>query len=149
MYMSNIETNIVTDLKKMKHYMTTQFIEKQYTKQNKKTNNIKYKKTNIIRLNKIKYNLPNIKLKGKYLERYEKLLLEDYNVLDLVESGYYLYDFKLKQHLSDCGINRTKQLYGTCWLDSLISSFVFSNSIKNRLLYLIEQFIKKKKNRKY
>ena len=141
--MSKIERNIVSGLAKINYTMTTNFIRKQYEKQYNKTN-IKYKKTNIIRFNKIKYKLPNIKLKGKYLERYKTLLLDNYIFLDLVESGYYQYDFKLKQHLSKCGINRTKQLYGTCWLDSLISSFVFSNAIKNRLLYLIEQFIKKK-----
>lgn len=143
--MKGIENLIVKDLKKMNYTMSTKFIRKQYDKQTQTKTIIKNNKIKIVRFNKIKYKLPTIKLEGKYLHRYNDLLLENNIFLDLVESGYYLYDFKLKQHLSTCGINRTKQLYGTCWLDSLISSFVFSNSIKNRFLNLIEQFIKKMK----
>ena len=81
--MSKIERNIVSGLAKINYTMTTNFIRKQYEKQYNKTN-IKYKKTNIIRFNKIKYKLPNIKLKGKYLERYKTLLLDNYIFLDLV-----------------------------------------------------------------
>ena len=141
--MEGIDKLIVADLKKMEYTMSTKFIRKQYEKQNKKINIKHDKDTKIHRFNKIKYKISQIKLSGKYLKRYNKLLSENNLFLDLVDSGYYLYDLKLKQHLHSCGLNRVKQLYGTCWLDSLISSFVFSNSIKNKFLKLIEIFIKK------
>ena len=54
-----------------------------------------------------------------------------FNILyyDLIKSNYYLYDYMIKQKLSIYGLNRTRQLYGTCWLDSLINGFIFGKYI--------------------
>jgi hypothetical protein len=133
---------ILQDLKKMRYTLSTDYIRKQFEKSKK--NKIKTKSTSkMIRFNKIKYKLPNIKLKGKYLQRYNDLLNKD-NILylDLLESGYYEYDFALKQHLKECGLNRVKQLYGTCWLDSLMNGFIFGKNIRNRFLKLLDHYMK-------
>lgn len=134
---------ILKDLKKMKQTMKLDYIRKQYNKNiipNKST-----KPTKLIRFNKVKYLLPKIKLEKRYLKKCTDLFNQDnYTILflDLLESGYYTYDYKLKQHLSRCGLNRIKQLYGTCWLDSLINSFIFGDKIRARLLELIDRYIK-------
>jgi hypothetical protein len=137
-----IDKLILYDLKKMRYTLSTDYIRKQFEKSKKIK--IKSKTTSkMIRFNKIKYKLPNIKLKGKYLQRYNDLLNKD-NILylDLLESGYYEYDLGLKQHLKECGLNRVKQLYGTCWLDSTINIFIFGKRIKNRLLELLNYYAK-------
>ena len=98
-----IDKLILQDLKKMRYTLSTDYIRKQFEKS--KRIKIKSKSTSkMIRFNKIKYKLPNIKLKGKYLQRYNDLLNKD-NILylDLLESGYYEYDLALKQHLKECG----------------------------------------------
>ena len=141
---------IISDLKKMNHTMDNNYIKKQeenrlnfakiITKKSKKKSKLR------IKYNKISYSLNSVKLSGKYLTKYNNLLYnkDNYNILfqDLIDSGYYLYDFKIKQKLSKCGLNRVKQLYGTCWLDSLINGFIFSDKIKSRLLELIDHYIK-------
>ena len=144
---------IVKDLYKMNTLFNIDMIKKESAMENKikkKIDKIKHKQSSIkiFKFDKIKYNLPNIKLNGKYLKRYNDLIsFNNYNLLyqDLIDSGYYIYDMKLKQHLSKCGLNRTKQLYGTCWLDSIISCFVFSPHIKNQFIKLIDYYMNKKK----
>jgi len=95
---------------------------------------------------KIKYKINNVKLSGRYLKKYNNLMYNNsyYNVLyrDLIDSGYYYYDIMIKQKLSRCGLNRTKQLYGTCWLDSLMNGFIFGKNIRNRFLKLLDYYIK-------
>lgn len=137
--METIDKTIVKDLKKMNKTMTTEYIRKQYSKKTI----IESRKEDIIQFNKIKYRLPKIKLEKRYLKKYNDLLNKsNYNILyaDLLDSGYYEYDMKLKQHLSKCGLNRVKQLYGTCWLDSLINTFIYGDHIKTRLLELINRY---------
>ena len=95
---------------------------------------------------KFKYMIKDIKLSGKYLLRYNNMLNNKkyFNILynNLIESDYYKYDFMIKQKLSKCGLNRTKQLYGTCWLDSLINGFIFGKRIRNRFLKLLDHYIR-------
>jgi hypothetical protein len=144
-----IDTLILKDLKKMRYTLSTDYIRKQFSKR-KKSKSLKLSKGKIpkmIRYNKIKYTIP-ITLKGKYLQRYNDIINNNTSnilYLDLLESGYYEYDLKLKQHLKDCGLNRVKQLYGTCWLDSTINIFIFGKKIKNRLLELLDHYMKSNK----
>jgi len=134
---------IAKDLMNMVKTMGSKYIIKQKVKKNP---NINKKLKKIIKYKSIKYDIPSIKLSGKYLEKYNNFLYNksNYNILfqDLIDNGYYMYDFKLKQHLSQCGLNRVKQLYGTCWSDSLINSFIFSDKIKSRILELMDHYIK-------
>jgi hypothetical protein len=146
MEMNNINRIIAKDLKKMNSTMTTKYIRNNYSKKNKLIKADKNVKK--IRFTRIKYNLPKITLEKKYLKKYNTLLdSANYNILylDLLESGYYMYDLKLKQHLSRCGLNRIKQLYGTCWLDSLVNSFIYGSNIRLRLLKLINIYAKNNK----
>ncbi|AYV77603.1 MAG: hypothetical protein Dasosvirus11_4 [Dasosvirus sp.] len=81
---------------------------------------------------------PDIKLSGKYLEWYNLFVGQYYK--PLFDAGYYDYKFKLKQHLNECGLNRTTQLYGTCWLNTIINGFVFGKNFGGRFLQLISKY---------
>ena len=111
-----------------------------------KNKNVK-KNTRITSSNIAMYKIKgNNKLTGKYLIKYNNFMYNNkyFNILyyDLIKSNYYLYDYMIKQKLSIYGLNRTRQLYGTCWLDSLINGFIFGKYIRNHFLKLLDYYIK-------
>ena len=56
---------------------------------------------------------------------------------DLYQCGFYEYIFKLKQYLSNCGMNRTTQLYGTCWFNTTINGIIFGSKMRGRFIQLL------------
>ena len=97
-------------------------------------------KSEVFSLTDVKYDLP-IELSGKYLEKYNKIINNMTLSIDLYKSGFYEYIFKLKQYLTNCGINRTTQLYGTCWFNSTINGIIFSSKMKGRYIQLLLYYI--------
>lgn len=81
----------------------------------------------------------SVKLKGKYLERYNNFLsykLFDEHLSKLYESGFYEYQYKLKQYLSECGINRL--VYNaTSNVHIILNNIVLSSKLRNRFIQLI------------
>jgi len=144
--MSIFTKMIATDLKKInKQIPTNKMILKLGKKtKNNMTNTIKtsYNSPKLL----LKYKINNVILEGKYLLRYNNLLYNNnYNNIlykDLIDSDYYKYDYMIKQKLSKCGLNRTRQLYGTCWLDSLINGIIFSPHLKNKFIQLLDYYRK-------
>ncbi len=90
-----------------------------------------------------KNKIPNVTLKGKYLKKYETFLTSEYYQQKVSETGLYEYLFKLLQHLNECGLNRTKQLYGTCWLNTIINCIIFGKNLRYKFLQLLGTFKKK------
>jgi len=99
--------------------------------------------TKIFTMTDVKYNFDkNIELKDKYLKQYKYIIKNIYLYKDLYDSGFYEYQFKLKQYLSECGVNRTTQLYGTCWFNVIINAFVFGDHLRGRMIQLLLRYIK-------
>jgi len=76
-------------------------------------------------------------LEKKYLDKYNNVIKTALLSIDLYNNGFYEYVFKLKQHLNKCGVNRTTQLYGTCWFNTAINGFIFSNKLRGRTIQLL------------
>jgi hypothetical protein len=90
----------------------------------------------IFSLIKVKYDI-NVKLEDKYLDKYNMVIKNMVLSIDLYNCGFYEYVFKLKQHLNKCGINRTTQLYGTCWFNTTINGIIFGSKMRGRLIQLL------------
>lgn len=92
----------------------------------------------IFTMTDIKYNFnKKIELKDKYLEQYKNILKNAYLSKDLYDTGFYEYQFKLKQYLSECGENRTTQLYGTCWFNVIINAIIFGDHMRARIIQIL------------
>ena len=138
----NIKKIIIRDIKKVNRQLelrnNPKYIKKiqkksrqqmrQFSRAKSTTNNV------TIPQNMFKIDL---ELTGRYLEKYNNHCTLKYCPQNLLESGYYAYQYKLKQHLSRCGVNRTTQLYGTCWLNSVINSILFGNHIRGKFIQLL------------
>jgi len=79
----------------------------------------------------------DLELSGIYLEKYNKYCTTRNCLQILLDLGYYEYQYKLKQHLSSCGINRTTQLYGTPWLNSVLNSIIFGDHIRGKFIQML------------
>lgn len=91
----------------------------------------------------------DITLSGKYLEAYNNtmnLRIVDLYMYQRYESNYYEYQCKLQQYLSKCGLNRTQQYYGTCWMNTIINSFVFCEQLRGTFLQILSIYIKNNKD---
>jgi hypothetical protein len=98
----------------------------------------KFDEKKIFTMTDIKYNFDKLDtLKDKYLIRYNNLIKNAILQKDLYDTGFYEYQFKLKQYLSECGLNRTTQLYGTCWFNVVINGALFSDNLRGRIIQLI------------
>ena len=84
-----------------------------------------------------KNKLPDITLKGKYLKKYETTITSNLYQQELSDLGFYEYVFKLLQHLNECGLNRTRQLYGTCWLNTVLNCIIFGKNLRNKFIQLM------------
>jgi len=104
------------------------------------TKNIDEKK--IFSLKNIKYEFNEIELNDKYQNKYNNIIQNTWLSKDLYESGFYLYQYKLHQYLSNCGLNRTKQLYGTCWFNVVINAFIFGDHLRGRIIQLLSYYEK-------
>lgn len=89
------------------------------------------------------YELPEIELSGKYLDKYNKLIFGSETLLfaGFIHNKFYEYQFKLLQKLSHCGLNRTTQLYGTCWLNSILNTIIFGPKFRNRMIQIMDKYI--------
>lgn len=92
----------------------------------------------IFTLTDIKYNFDKVdKLNEKYLNKYNDVLKNSILQKDLYDVGFYEYQFKIKQYLSECGLNRTTQLYGTCWFNVVINQALFGDKLRGRIIQLV------------
>ena len=140
-------TTNITEIKKNKNITrqsTKQPINKNVYSRIKKIQRKLSRSVNKIDENKIftmtdvKYNFDKkIELKDKYLEQYKKILKNACLSKDLYDTGFYEYQFKLKQYLSECGENRTTQLYGTCWFNVIINAFIFGDHMRARIIQIL------------
>jgi len=95
----------------------------------------------IYKINNLKYEFyKNIKLNERYHNKYIDVLKNSILSKDLYDSGFYEYQFKLRQYLSECGLNRTTQLYGTCWFNVVINGCVFGDHIRGRIVQLLMNY---------
>jgi hypothetical protein len=97
-------------------------------------------KNKIFALSTIKYEFNEIELNEKYLNKYNYVIKNTWLSKDLYDSGFYLYQYKLHQYLSNCGLNRTKQLYGTCWFNVVINAFIFGDHLRGRIIQLLNMY---------
>ncbi len=113
------------------------------TKKEKKTKKETYNKTYDFKLD-----IP-ITLSGKYLDAYNNTMNErmiDVSEKKKYDEGFYEYQCKLQQYLSKCGLNRTRQRIGTCWLNTIVNCFVFCDQLRGMFLQLLGVYITKNKN---
>ena len=96
----------------------------------------KIDETKIFNLMEVKYDI-NVKLEDRYLDKYNMVIKNMVLSNDLYKCGFYEYVFKLKQYLNKCGINRTTQLYGTCWFNTTINGIIFGSKMRGRLIQLL------------
>jgi hypothetical protein len=95
----------------------------------------------IYKINDIKYDFyKNIKLNERYQNKYIDVLKNSILSKDLYDSGFFEYQFKLRQYLSDCGLNRTTQLYGTCWFNVILNGCIFGDHIRGRIVQLLMNY---------
>uniref|UniRef100_A0A6C0DZ92 Uncharacterized protein n=1 Tax=viral metagenome TaxID=1070528 RepID=A0A6C0DZ92_9ZZZZ len=142
----NIRKLILRDLKKMNRQLEKQNDPKYIKKMKKKAKKqmrqlVRAKKTTdtaIIPKNIYKLDL---ELSGIYLEKYNKYCTTRNCLQNLLDLGYYEYQYKLKQHLSSCGVNRTTQLYGTSWLNSVLNSIIFGEHMRGRFIQILTKHI--------
>ena len=90
-----------------------------------------------------------INLSGKYLDAYNNTMnIRIFDVIELKKytNGFYEYQCKLQQYLSKCGLNRTRQRIGTCWLNTIINCIVFCEQLRGLILQLLSVYIPKNKN---
>lgn len=147
----NIKKIIMRDIKKVNRQLELRNNPKYIKKLQKKS---RHTLRQLSRANSTTDNVtipPNIfkidlELTGRYLEKYNKHCTLKYCPENLLKSGYYEYQYKLKQHLSRCGVNRTTQLYGTCWLNSVINSILFGDHIRGKFIQLLIKHSKKNNN---
>jgi hypothetical protein len=86
-----------------------------------------------------------ITLTGKYLNEYittMNMYATDVVIDSYYKMDYYKYQHKIHQYLSQHGLNRTTQLYGTCWLNVIINSIVFNEQLRGNFLQLLNVYIK-------
>jgi hypothetical protein len=91
----------------------------------------------------IKYKFDEIKLNDKYQSKLNDVLKNSWLSKDLYDSGFYEYQYKLHQYLSECGLNRTTQLYGTCWFNVVLNSCIFGDNFRGRIIQLLDSYEKK------
>jgi hypothetical protein len=89
-----------------------------------------------------------IKLTGRYLKQYKQFVAwvsrqstPDPLYTTLYHDGFFEYQWKLKQQLTRCGLNRTTQLYGTCWLNTIINSIIFGDNFRGRFMQLLDRYL--------
>lgn len=138
----NYENNVLLDLFKVYKSFTKRKKIKNIYGINKKRKlsrtKVNYNKEKVYTMTDIKYNFDKkYELKEKYLEQYNYYMKNFILSLDLYKSGFYEHQFKLKQYLSDCGINRTTQLYGTCWFNTIMNAFIFGDHLRGRMVQLL------------
>jgi len=105
--------------------------------------NKEIKPEKIFSINNYKYSLSNDKdiiLKDNYLNIYNYYKKYFRLSKDLYDAGFYEYQFKLKQYLTDCGLNRTTQLFGTCWLNSILNGIIFGSKMRSKIIQLIHHY---------
>ena len=128
-YTKKYATNRLIEINKGKKHI----IKKEMKRETKKKDD----KIKIFRMMDIKYDLKNVILKDRYKNKYENFIKNNIMSYDLYHSGFYEYLFKLKQHLSECGLNRTQQLYGTCWFNVAINGIIFGSKMRGRMIQLL------------
>jgi hypothetical protein len=107
--------------------------------------NKEIKTEKIFSMNNYKYILSNDKdiiLKDIYLKKYNEYTKYFRLSKDLYDSGFYEYQFKLKQYLTDCGLNRTTQLFGTCWINTILNGILFGTKMGSKIIQLIQHYKK-------
>ena len=92
-----------------------------------------YKKYNYILSND-----KDIILKDRYLQKYKYHTKQYILSKDLFETGFYEYQFKLRQYLTNFGLNRTTQLFGTCWFNSILNGILFVEKMKSKIIELLQ-----------
>lgn len=131
---------IVSDLKQIEKDVFNRRSNKYSARQLKKN---KESKKNIKRMTRAttlpfyEYKLDDIILSGKYLTKYNDFIKNGPHNKRILDSGYFEYQFKLYQHLNKCGINRTTQFYGTCWLNTLFNIIIFGDRLRGRFMQLL------------
>ena len=83
----------------------------------------------------LKYELPEIKLDGKYLTKYDNFMKKEKRLFKgFIKNNFYEYQFKLKQYLSVVGLNRTKQNIGTCWMNCFLNTIIFGKNFRGKMI---------------
>ena len=150
----NIYFQLVNDLSEINQNLTLQYSKDHLMKREAESHNIikrdmkrmigqneKIDKKKIFTLTNVKYNINDVQLSEKYLEKYNNVMKYMILSVDLYECGFYEYVFKLKQYLTKCGINRTTQLYGTCWFNTTINGIIFGSNMRGKLIQLLLQYL--------
>ncbi|AYV77605.1 MAG: hypothetical protein Dasosvirus11_6 [Dasosvirus sp.] len=142
----SLDQQIVSDLHQINRdislHESNRYLEKQQKKIKRELSQYRSRAKKKQKESKISYTfqLPSdFKLTDKYLDLYTHVSKQFYST-SLAKSKYFDYKFKLKQHLNECGLNRTTQLYGTCWLNTIINGFVFGKKFGGRFLQLIDLY---------
>jgi len=79
----------------------------------------------------------SVKLSGKYLEKYNRYLSFKpitMHLAKLFESGFYEYQYKLKQHLSQFGLNRIVYRGKSSNVHLILNNIILSSKIRNRFI---------------
>ena len=152
-YKKQIKSMVISEIFKLNRIFNENTSIKSINKINIKLNN-KFKKnllkrpsvekiddTKIYKIDINKYDFyKNIKLNERYQSKYNNILKNSILSKDLYDFGFYEYQFKLKQYLSECGLNRTTQMYGTCWFNVILNGCIFGDHIRGRIIQLLMKY---------
>ena len=87
--------------------------------------------------------LPNITLSGVYLDKYNNFMASKNTHTLLLDNNFYMYEYKLKQHLSSHGLNRTTQKLGTCWMNTIVNSILLGVNLRGEFVKMLLSYINK------
>lgn len=115
-------------------------VKKQHAGTNNNTND-----TTITQNYKYVFDKPVV-LKGKYLKLYENMINEykmNEHVINLYDAGFYEYQYKLKQHLSNCGLNKVMSINNCNMINFIINNIIFGDKQRQRFMQLLNTYIDK------